>query len=478
MSTLLLLAREEWRFWLRSRLAVSAALLFFGLLVATVLSTATRIAAEREERLHHQQEAEAAFVAQPDRHPHRMVHYGHYVFRTPSPLAMFDPGLDAVTGQSLFLEGHRQNSATFAGSAASADLGGLAWLSPALVYQLFAPLLIILLGHGVIVRERESATLPAMLAQGIGGLKLLAAKALALLVAILLLLVPLVVSGAMAVAAGESVAAAGLLFGVYFLYMGIWALLAMLLSTVLQRRSAVLTSLTALWLLMALLLPALAVTLSARHLPIPGQIETALAMEEDLRQLGDGHNAADPAFERLRNELLEQYGVDTVEELPINLRGVVATRAEAALTQTLNAYAERRMALELAQAEHLALYGWLTPLLAAADASRAVAATDLRSHQRFLREAETLRFDFVQGLNTLHAQELSYLDDVNRSRDAQAEQRTRVTAENWKLLQEFRFSAADVRTRAAMALPSMQALLLWFALLGLLSVWAGRSIRP
>ena len=61
-----------------------------------------------------------------------MVHYGHYVFRTPAPLARFDPGLDAVTGQSIFLEGHRQNTAMFAASGASADLVELDAGHPAL----------------------------------------------------------------------------------------------------------------------------------------------------------------------------------------------------------------------------------------------------------------------------------------------------------------------------------------------------------
>jgi len=122
-----------------------------------------------------------------------MVHYGHYLFRAPAPLAIFDPGLDAVTGQSIFLEGHRQNTAMFAESSASADFGGLARLTPALIYQLFAPLLIILLGHGALVRERESAVLAPLLALGVSGRTLIAGKVLALLSFTGLLLIPLII---------------------------------------------------------------------------------------------------------------------------------------------------------------------------------------------------------------------------------------------------------------------------------------------
>mgnify|MGYP002129840370 CR=1 FL=1 len=51
-----------------------------------------------DEALLAQAEAEAAFLSQPARHPHRMVHYGHYVLRTPAPLALFDPLPDGQLG--------------------------------------------------------------------------------------------------------------------------------------------------------------------------------------------------------------------------------------------------------------------------------------------------------------------------------------------------------------------------------------------
>ena len=148
MNSVLIIAKDEWRYWLRSNLAIYSSLLFALLLIATSIITMVQIQSKAAHLNQDQVQAEATFVDQPDRHPHRMVHYGHYVFRTPMPLSLFDPGLDAVTGQAIFLEGHRQNTATFSESAASAELGGLAWLTPAMVYQIFAPLLIVLLGMG------------------------------------------------------------------------------------------------------------------------------------------------------------------------------------------------------------------------------------------------------------------------------------------------------------------------------------------
>jgi len=478
MNSVMLIARAEWRYWLRSSLAVSAAVLFLLLLILTTVLSTARFAAERHERLHHQQDAEESFLSQPDRHPHRMVHYGHYVFRTPTPLSVFDPGLDPVTGQSVFLEGHRQNSATFAESSSGADLGGLSWITPAVVYQIFGPVLIILLGHGAVVREREAATLGPMMAQGVSGAAIMGGKALALLAAIGILLLPLLASALVAVGAGESWSAAFLLFGLYLAYLAVWALLSLLVSALLPRRATVLATLTALWLALTLLLPFLAVSNSAVSRPIAGQIESDLTMLADLRRQGDGHNAEDPAFQQLRGELLARYDADSVEELPVNWRGVVAEYSEAKLTETLNAYAEARMAAERGQAELLATHSWLTPTLATAVASRAIAATGLETYHRFLRDAEALRIDFVQGLNRLHAEELDYRSDVNRNRDAAAARRARISAGNWKLLSDFRFEAADVAERVRGAATPSLSLACWIMALLVACAWTSGRLRP
>ena len=106
-------AADEWRYWMRSRLAIWAIALFTVLLVTAGVLTGLQAHEDEHNRNAYQAESEETFLSQPDRHPHRMVHYGHYAFRAPAPLAVIDPGLDAVTGQSIFLEGHRQNSASF-----------------------------------------------------------------------------------------------------------------------------------------------------------------------------------------------------------------------------------------------------------------------------------------------------------------------------------------------------------------------------
>ena len=478
MNPVVLIAKDEWRYWLRSNLAIYSAVLFLLLLVVTSLITAGEIQHKAEHLAQDQHQAEAAFVDQPARHPHRMVHYGHYVFRTPLPLSLFDPGLDAVTDKAIFLEGHRQNSAAFSDSASSAEMGGLSWLTPAVVYQLFAPLLIVLLGHGAIARERESATLMPMLAQGLNGRCLLMGKALALLVAIVVLLLPMVVAMAMAVGNGALISAAASLLMIYFIYLCIWGVLTLWASSLLPSRATGLTSLVSVWLLFTLVLPAALVNWVAKQEPMPGKIETDMAMLEDARKLGDGHNANDPAFAQLRAQLLQQYNVENVEDLPINFRGIVAQYGEEKLTKTLNDYAQRQAEGEAKQAQLLQNMSWLSPTVALGMASRAMAATDLHHYQLFLQAAESLRFDFVQGLNKLHAEELTYNDDVNKYGSAEQQARARVDASNWQLLDEFEFRPEATSARLQQSLLVLLILVFW--LLGLtlaMLVQAGRLQR-
>ncbi|MEM7731124.1 MAG: DUF3526 domain-containing protein, partial [Pseudomonadota bacterium] len=111
-------------------------------------------------------------------------------------------------------------------------------------------------------------------------------------------------------------------------------------------------------------------------------------------------------------------------------------------------------------------------------ATRSLAGTDLATHHRFLREAESVRFDFVQGLNAVHAEKLDYSDDINRSNNPDAERRTRVDPENWKVLQSFHFTPDPAGMRLARAADSLTALALWGLVLLGLGLAASRRLAP
>jgi len=78
MTTSLLIAAEEWRYWFRTKLGASAAFLALMLIGISISASLSQQAHEKNTRERLQVKAEQTFREQPARHPHRMVHYGHY----------------------------------------------------------------------------------------------------------------------------------------------------------------------------------------------------------------------------------------------------------------------------------------------------------------------------------------------------------------------------------------------------------------
>lgn len=477
ISQVLTVANDEWRYWARSKLALSVLIIGLLLTLSSVIVTAINMMELSHERQTLQNTAEETFVDQPDRHPHRMVHYGHYAFRVPSPLSTLDPGVDAYTGNSIFLEGHRQNSAMFADQRQGTALTKLGSLSPAFIVQVLAPLLLILIGYSSISRERETQTLTFILSQGTSIFIIIAGKGLALLSVVGLIMLPLSVSGIVAIVQGESVlAVAGFLLG-YILYLLVWSLVVLLFSSVLSRNSESFTALAFVWILLCVVMPRIASTTAATTVPAAGKLETDFAVIAQLRKLGDGHNAADPAFAKLKASLLAQYDVEKVEDLPINFRGAVASASEAELTKILTKFAEQSMQEELSQTIVARGFGWLSPMVAVRTLSMINAGTSIETHHRFMRETEALRFDFVQALNRVHVEQLSYADDMNRNVDERATQKARVGAENWQVLDDFNFTVDSASTRLQHSISAFLQLLLWVvALMGIIRL-VGKRVQ-
>ena len=463
-ANVLRIAREEWRLWWRSRLALAAGGFTLLMILVSVAATAARIDADRHAREGVLHAAETAFKEQPARHPHRMVHYGHYVSRAPSPLAVLDPGVDPYTGTVMFLEGHKQNSATFSPFYSDAKAGPFARLTPALVYQLFVPLLLVTIGFASLAREREARTLRMLVMSSATPAEIWFGKCIALAVVAALSLIPFALTAAYAVVAGESLLM-GLLFLLgYLCYLLCWVVLTNAASAWSSHPDRALFLLLSLWLLLSVLAPRMVVSAAEALAPIESRVETDLAVAEALREVGDGHNANDPAFDRLRARLLAEHGAERLEDLPINFRGVVAQNAEAELTEIMNRFAERRMQEERAQSSVLAWLSPLSPQLAISAFSTRTAGSDLTHYHRFLSEAERVRYEFVQGLNAVHAEGLSYSVDMSRNSSPEASRRARVSADNWSVLSDFVFRPDSAGQRASRSAPFLLALLLWMAL--------------
>lgn len=462
MSALVPVMRNELRAMVRNRTALAGiALLAMLAIVATVVSL-HHMGSAAEQRARQQMAAQAAFDAQPDRHPHRVVHYGHFVYRLPSALAAFDAGVDPFTGSSMFLEGHRQNTANFGDVMQSSILTRFGQLTPAFVLQTLAPLVLVFLGHGLLAGERERGTLRQLMLQGASRRAIVGGKLAALLIVAMVFMLPACIGLViMTLAPGASVGVSLALMLAYALYMGLWCALIAAVSALLPRRRDALFVLVGLWAVSALLVPRVAPDLAHAAYPLPDRLQTDVGIGRDLRAIGDSHDPDDPYFSQFRQSVLERYAVDRIEDLPVNYRGLVAVEGERLTSRLFDTYAARSADVQHAQNRLVAWASILSPSIALRQLSMAAAATDLSAHLRFLDQAEAYRYDLVQRLNQLQADGVSYADDT--AQDADADRRKRVDQQHWQTIPRFRFQPAAASALLVTMLPGMTALLAWLA---------------
>lgn len=462
MSVTRLIARDELRLMVRNRVAVIAVLLLVLLTLVAVTSAWSHQRGIAALRARHADAADAAFRGQPDRHPHRMVHYGTFIFRPLGPLAAFDPGVDAFTGNSMFLEGHRQNSANFGDVRQSALLVRFGQLTPAFVVQVVAPLVLIFLGYGALARETEQGTMRLLMMQGVGRGRIVRGKLLALGAAASLAALPAMI-GLIAIAGrpGAPILPVLAIAIGHVGYLAVWTVLILLVSARVRRRRDALLMLIGLWAVAVVLLPRIAPDAARAAIPLADRLQTEVAVARDLRAMGDSHDPDDPHFAQFRRSVLARHGVARIEDLPVNYKGLLAIEGERLTALLYRRHGDAGHAAQARQTVLVDLAGLLSPAIALRSLSMAAAGTDLAGHRRFLEQAEAYRYALVQRLNRMQMADVRYADDI--AADAGADRRKRIAARHWQTVPDFRFVPPTARDRAIAALPGLAVLAGWLA---------------
>jgi ABC-2 type transport system permease protein len=467
MSRVRAIAAMQVRLFGRSRLAVVALVLLTMLSAIAAVTGAAQASRMAADRAVAQTAANTQFANQPDRHPHRMVHYGTYALRPLGPLAAFDPGVDAFAGSLIYLEGHRQNATTLGTARESSSLIRFGQLTPAFVLRVLVPLLLVFVGFAMIVAERQEGLLRLQLTHGASPRDLIAGKALALGLVAALAAVPALAALAWAVVqAPQDAGIAGLMAVAAVLWLALWVLGITLVSARARSAQSALMMLVLAWAVLVVMVPRAASGVAALVYPLPTKAETDLIIHQELRTLGDSHNPNDPHFAAFKAGLLKRYGVSRLEDLPFNYRGALSSEGERLTSRLFARHAAETANVQLQQHRLLALIGVISPAIGFAQASMAGAATDLASHIAFQDAAEAHRYRLIQSLNGLHTWQVRAEDDAARNKDPIAERQSRVSARFWADQTPFHHAGPAMAERMAGMLPGLATMLLWSVLLG------------
>ena len=463
---LLRIARKEFLEMARDgRFRISGGIVLALLLTALGLGwqrhgevTATHEAAIAQER--------QIWESQGEKNPHSAAHYGTYAFKPTGHLAFFDPGTEAYTGVTVFLEGHRQNQFLYRPARDGNTLQRFGELTAATVLQLLIPLLIILLAFSTFAGERESGTLRQVLSLGVRRRDLALGKALGVAAALGLLLVPAILLGSAALASAQADAASGGLVralaiaGAYLIYLGSFVSVTLAVSARARSAQFALVALLAVWVFVCLIVPRAATDLARRWHPTPSAQEFSAALAEDQHDGIQGVNY-DDYLEHRKTELLAEHEAERIEDLPINYTGWRLQVSEEYANQFFDQHYARLWDQFEAQDGLRQKAGFLAPLLAVRSLSMTLSGTDFSHFRRFAEQAELYRRELVAYLNA----------DLRDHAGPQGSGYTQ-TETFWAQTPTFAYDAPGVGWALAGESASLAALLAWFLVAG---VWAWRG---
>lgn len=422
---------------------------------------------QREIREHYQRVVRESWENNPDKHPHRMAHFGSFAFRKKHPLSVFDFGLESYTGNAVYLEAHKQNTINFSEASFSTGLLRFGEISLAMLLQIILPLVIVFLGFSAVSSDRENGTLKIFLTQGASWKEILIGKSIGLLTLSLAILIPVFLIVLLILIASSNgipdVDLAARYTGSFFVYL-IFILIVCIVTILISARStsskSSLMKLLGLWLLLAIVLPRTTQALGSYFFPAPSKIEFETAIEEDVMKEGDSHNPDDLHYKHLKDSVLRAHQVDSVQQLPFNYGGFIGREGEKISAKIYNNHLKQLTQIYDKQNSLSKLAAFVNPFSAIRNVSMALSGTDFQSYKIFQEEAEQYRYLIAQKMNTLQIELISNERTPNDKPLA-------INREHWKSLPDFKPQSIGVAMSLKREALSILVLLCWC----LISLW-------
>jgi ABC-2 type transport system permease protein len=453
-----IIARQEWASIFSSKIPLA---LFSVLLIVSLLATFTGwqyVSKFNHQQKNAHQQVHDQWMSQPNRHPHRVAHYGYMVFREKSTLSFFDFGLDSYVGNSVFLEAHRQNTVNMSEAGFSNGMLRFGELSMAMVLQLLVPLFIIFIGFQTIAGLKQNGVLKILLCQRASYLDILIGKTAGLTAVVWALFLPLLlvslIAGNLLITGeiqGETLLRTVLMTFLYALYFLIITLLVVAVSAVSKSSKNALMVLVLIWMLFFIVIPKSAQTLGSSLYEAPDKIAFEQAIEQDVSKQGDSHNPDDPYFAGLKANTLKKYGVDSISALPVNYGALVMQEGENISSNIFNKHFDRLISIYKSQNAVSSVLGFIDPYMAIRNISMNLSGTDFDSFTAFQKQTEKYRFEKTKKLNDIHLIQIKYQNDSKQ----------KVSAKNWQEQPDFAYQPLTINQNLTAGGLSLTALLAW-----------------
>ncbi|SDM53364.1 ABC transporter permease [Pedobacter antarcticus] len=475
-SIILTIAKQTYKATYSNKAALALTfLLGLSLVLATYVGW-QNFKSQNDQRIHYKQMVRDQWLAKPDKHPHRMAHYGYLAFREKHELSFFDFGIESFAGVSVFLEAHKQNTVNFSEAGFSNGMLRFGEISVAMVLQLLVPLLIFFLGYNSISAERESGTLKILLCQNVSWRKLLWGKTLGIIGVCLSIFIPLILLTIFLwaslsdwnISTDSSLRLAILIAG-YSVYFFVISAITVLVSAFQLSSKSALTTLLACWIFFMVIMPRITQAIGSRIYPAPSKIEFADSIAEDISRQGDSHDPNDAHYAAIKDSLLKVHGVDDVKKLPFNYGGYIMAEGEKITSDIYSKHQKDLNKIFEKQNSITGFMGLLNPYLSLKQLSMALTASDFNTFIDFQNQAEAYRYELAQKMNKLQ------IDNISNISPGENGKPLSISRSNWAEQPDFNYhfhTVGNMTTEQFFPLASLSLwLLITVGLLQYISKW-------
>lgn len=397
----LIIAKKEILLALRNKLFISLAAITWLLLIVAAAGGYERYKNGKLQQstagdlLKHEWEEQEA-------NPHAAAHFGTWLFKPFNFLTLYDNGLNNFTGISYRVEAHKQHEMNYSAVQDTDSQLRFGELSIALVFQLLVPLLIILLAHGAITRERAGNTLRILAVQGATPSVLIRGKIAGNYAIILMLLLPalfLLAAGAWILAEPAMIKRSVLFCMAYLAWFLLISIFTVLCSAWSRSSTSSLISCLGIWIVCCILLPRMAANWADQSAPLPSRHAFNRAVQQGYSKGMNNDGTAQERRKKFQESILKQYKVDSLNQLPVNFDGLSMQYGEDYNSQVYQQVASITDSLIRKQQSLLETAALANPFMAIQQVSMGLTATDYFHHLSFHQQARYYRDEFIRTLN-------------------------------------------------------------------------------
>ncbi|HUP11311.1 MAG TPA: DUF3526 domain-containing protein [Niastella sp.] len=447
----------------KSKVIVPIYMVWLALVLYAVVTGYATYTKQNELRKNYQAKARQSWEANPDKHPHRMAHFGSFAFRIKHPLSMFDNGMESYTGNAVYLEAHKQNTANYSEASFSTGLLRFGEISLAMLLQTVLPLILFFLGFNVVAQQRENATLKILVSQGAGFKQIIWGNSLGLFFVSLIFLLPVLVA-TVAMVTVQCSAGAGIFIRLAMIslstvvFLWVISVLAIGVSAISSTGRSALLSLLGMWLVLAIVLPKTLQATGNYLYPAPGKIQFQAAVEADILKQGDSHDPEDVHFKKLKDSVLRANKVDSVQQLPFNYSGFIMQEGERMSAQVYDAHLQRLHNVYDKQNRVSYNAAFINPFISFKNIAMAFSGTDFAAYRHFQQQAETYRYHLAQTMNVL---QMKYISNKKlRSTDKPYS----IDKSHWTSFNDFTYQYRPVSAIIKQQWVALAALSLWLVM--------------